>query len=153
VAITVSLPQSLVFLIQPASIRAEALKSFQKNPFFGAWDRTALELYVYHGTYNTTDPSTGQPVTRLKMSPMQECLCYICDPLTPKETFVRLQTLDERVKLTWIVPGNGENFIGRAGNTERRVWLRTKNADNVKIKGAGHLVRICYFLFERLVLI
>ena len=152
-AITVSLSQSLIVVILPCIKRAEALKSFQKNPFFSAWDRTALELYAYHGTYNTTDSATGQPVARLKMAPMQECLSYMGDGLTQQETFERLQTLDERVILTWIVPGNGEDFIGRKGNTERRVWLRTKNANNVKIKKAGHLVRFYLFLFGRSVLI
>jgi hypothetical protein len=76
----------------------------------------------------------------------------MCDGITPQETFERLQTLDEKVRLRWVVPGMAgrENSIGGMGNTERRVWVRIENASNVKIKEAGHLVWSCFSVFRRM---
>lgn len=65
--------------------------------------------------------------------------------------------LDERVELMWIVPGKGEEEqvssqlqnvyhlisgfrVAGPGKTRLRVWLRRKNASNVMIEGAGHLI-------------
>jgi hypothetical protein len=94
------------------------------------------------------------------MTALQECISYRCDGLTQREVFERLQTLDERIRLRWVVPGKAgsENSIGGTGNTERRVWVRQKNASNVKIEEAGHLVRlaflsVCRLLFLKFVLV
>ena len=129
------------------------MKSLQSNPFFSGWDPAALDLYVRHATYATTHSETGQPVVRLKMPAVQECINFRCDGLTQTETFERLQTLDERIRLKWIVPGKVgmEDSVGGIGSTERRVWVRTTNATNVKIR-AGHLVRFASFFPLRSVL-
>ena len=118
------------------------MNSLRNHPLYSAWDRNALDLYVKHATFNTTDSTTGQPVVRLKTTALQECLCYMCHRLTAEETFERLQTLDERITLRWILPSKID--VGGSGDTKRRAWVRTKNASNVKIE-AGHLVRFLLF--------
>lgn len=95
---------------------------------------------MQHGTYLTTDARTAQSVVRLKMSALQEAIAFRCDGVTQQETFERLQALDERIELRWIMPGSKEDCIGGTGSTERRVWARKGNASNVRIGAAGHLV-------------
>ena len=145
--VSLCIPPSICSTSFSIIIRAEALKSFQSNPFFATWDPPTLALYVHHGTYSTTDARTAQPVVRLKMSALQESIMFRCDGVTQRETFERLQTLDERVRLRWVVPGREGEGIGGAGNAERRVWVRKGNASNIRIGGVGHLVWGLSFFF------
>jgi hypothetical protein len=62
--------------------------------------------------------------------------------VTPFEVYERLVNLDERIVIRWLVPGKpGASELGPPGSTQYRVWVRPKNSTNVKILGAGHLVR------------
>ncbi|KAG5351233.1 hypothetical protein C0989_007351 [Termitomyces sp. Mn162] len=68
------------------------------------WDPAVLKVYIECGTYDTTDPITGETVIRLKMPGMQEAIIF-SETHTGLEVFQRLPTLDERIELRWIVPG------------------------------------------------
>jgi len=119
--------------------RAEALSTFQKSPFFLAWDPTSLELYVTCGTY-LTQGDNGNEVAKLKMSGTHEAIVF-SETHTEFEVYDRLPVLDERIKLRWVVPGKeGAPEFGPPGSTCRRVWVRPGNSTNVRIEGAGHLV-------------
>lgn len=53
----------------------------------------------------------------------------------------RLPALDERIKLSWVVPGREDApEFGPKGSTGRRVWVRPVNSTNLRIEGAGHLI-------------
>jgi hypothetical protein len=137
-----SLPYHFLSLLRN---RAEALSTFQKSPFFQAWDPTSLELYVSCGTYLTQDH--GNEVAKLKMSGIHEAIVF-SETHTEFEVYDRLPVLDERIKLRWVVPGKeGAPEFGPPGSTCRRVWVRPVNSTNVRIEGAGHLVcsrlRLC----------
>ncbi|KAG6907042.1 hypothetical protein DXG01_010813 [Tephrocybe rancida] len=120
--------------------REEALQLLSQSPFFGTWDPTVLKVYIECGTYDTTDPETGKPIIRLKMSGIQEAIVF-SEAHTRSEVFHRVPTLDERIELRWIVPGKpGAGEFGPPGTTRQRVWLRPKNASNVRIPNAGHLI-------------
>lgn len=117
------------------SSKAEALSTFQKSPFFLAWDPTSLELYVACGTYLTQDN-----LAKLKMSGIHEAIVF-SETHTEFEVYDRLPVLDERIKLRWVVPGKeGAPEFGPPGSTCRRVWVRPANSTNVMIEGAGHLI-------------
>ena len=60
--------------------------------------------------------------------------------VTPLEVYERLVNLDERIAIRWVMPSKpGSPDFGSP--TKYRVWVRPKNSTNVKISGAGHLVR------------
>lgn len=84
--------------------REEALRIFQKSPFFGAWDPEVLKVYIECGTYPTRDLVTGEPIVRLKMPGIQEGIVF-SETHTEFEVFQRLPSLKERIPLRWIVPG------------------------------------------------
>ena len=80
--------------------REEALRLFQQVPFFAAWDSEALEIYVEHGL--APDPKGG---FRLKMSGLQEAIVFV-EARVPREVWELLESLDDRVELRWIMPGD-----------------------------------------------
>ncbi|KAG6860707.1 hypothetical protein C0995_008292 [Termitomyces sp. Mi166 len=123
------------------SSREEAFQVLSESPFFGAWDPAVLKVYIECGTYDTIDPVTGKSMIRLKMPGMQEAIVF-SETHTKSEVFQRLPTLDERIELRWIVPGKPgtEDRFGPPGSTRERVWVRPKNASNIKIPNAGHLI-------------
>ncbi|KAG6817570.1 hypothetical protein H0H87_006947 [Tephrocybe sp. NHM501043] len=134
------LVQGAILRRESWSSREEALGLLSKSPFFGAWDPAVLKIYIDCGTYDTTDPTTGKPVIRLKMPGIQEAIVF-SETHTEVEVFERLPTLDERIELRWIVPGKpGAGEFGPPGSTRERVWLRPKNASNIRIPNAGHLI-------------
>ncbi|RDB23617.1 Peroxisomal membrane protein LPX1 [Hypsizygus marmoreus] len=118
----------------------EALALFVKSPFFGAWDPAVLRVYIECGTFTTRDPVTNAQVVKLKMPGIQEAVVF-SETHTEYEVFHQLPGLDERIELRWIVPGReGAGEFGPPGSTRERVWVRPKNASNVRIPGAGHLI-------------
>ncbi|KAJ7087807.1 Alpha/beta hydrolase family-domain-containing protein [Mycena epipterygia] len=117
--------------------REEAHASFAANPFFGAWDPRVLSAYVAHALVPS---STGGGGVRLAMPPLQEALVF-AGTGTSAPPWVMLPRLEERVALRWVVPGPPDaDEIGGRGATQERVWRRPKNASNVRIEGAGHLI-------------
>jgi hypothetical protein len=70
-------------------------------PFFAAWDSEVLKIYVEHGL--TPDPKGG---FRLKMSGIQEAIVFADDGRVPYEAWELVESLDERIELRWIMPGN-----------------------------------------------
>lgn len=84
------------------SYRDEALKTLSASPFFGLWDSEVLKLYVEYGIYKDNG------VYRLKTSPMQEAIGFIGTQSGSEETWIRMMSLDERIELRWIVPGEGQ---------------------------------------------
>ncbi|GLB39842.1 putative alpha/beta hydrolase family protein [Lyophyllum shimeji] len=122
------------------SSREEALQILRQSPFFGAWDPAVLRIYLECGTYDTIDPTSGKPIIRLKMPGMQEAVVFN-ETHTECEVYHRLPTLDEKIELRWVVPGKpGAGEFGPPGATRERVWLRPKNASNIRIPNAGHLI-------------
>ena len=62
--------------------------------------------------------------------------------VTSSEVYERLVNLDERIAIRWLLPSkHGSPEFGLPGTTRYRVWARPKNSTNVRILGAGHLVR------------
>jgi len=112
--------------------RAKAKNILQKNPFFSAWHPEALDLYVSHGMYERED---GQ--IWLKMDRFQEATTF-ADPYVRQETWDLLPTLNERVKLRWIMAGT--NILNTADVINQLVWRREANSTNVIIGNAGHLI-------------
>jgi len=98
-----------------------------------------LKIYVECGLYDAVD-ADGKTVTKLKMSGMQEAVCFT-EVHTGYEVFDRLPQLDERVSLRWVMPGKpGAPELGGPGSNQRKVWTRLANSSNVKIQGGGHLI-------------
>ena len=78
---------------------------------------------------------------------MQEGVVY-AHLNTRYEVFERLVDLDERIVMRWVMPGKpGAVELGPPGMTNYRVWVRPKNCSNVRILGAGHLVRSLFLFF------
>ncbi|KAL0946116.1 hypothetical protein HGRIS_012381 [Hohenbuehelia grisea] len=116
--------------------RSEAHQLMLKNPFFQAWDPSALALFVEHGLYATPSGSV-----HLKMPGVQEGISFL-ERLTPYEVWERLPHVDERITLHWIMPGKegGDRDFGGPTHHRVRVWRRAKNASNVIVETAGHLI-------------
>uniref|UniRef100_A0A0W0F7K7 AB hydrolase-1 domain-containing protein n=1 Tax=Moniliophthora roreri TaxID=221103 RepID=A0A0W0F7K7_MONRR len=120
------------------SSRNAAKEAFLKSPFFRRWDPRVLALYVECGLYKESQ-------IKLKMPPLWEAINFIDTSTGSVEAWVRLWRGDlspKDVGLKWIVPGIGETELGPRGplETRTRVWLRSENAENVRMEGAGHLV-------------
>jgi len=93
--------------------RSEALKLFQKNPFFMSWDPSVLRVYVKCGLY--APPSAQTPPEqsfKLKMPPIHESIVFD-DTHTSCEAFANISNLDSRIRLRWIIPGvdNPEEYV------------------------------------------
>ena len=129
-----------MILFQNHPNRQEALNSFLKIPFFQAWDPAVLKIYVECGIYLTKDEN-GKEVAKLKMPSILEAVNF-SHLVTPFEVYERLVNLDERIAIRWLLPSKpGAPEFGLPGSTRYRVWVRPKNSTNMKIFGAGHLVR------------
>ncbi|KAG8933343.1 hypothetical protein FRC02_012095 [Tulasnella sp. 418] len=116
--------------------KEEALKTFQSNPFFQAWDPRVLDIYVQDGLYEHEDGTV-----RLKTSRLQEAAVF-AERTLPFETWELLDRLDERIILHWIMAGkvNGTGPTGNAEITQHNVWRRPRNSSNIRIPEAGHLI-------------
>ena len=59
------------------------------------------------------------------------------------EAWQGLPNIPERIPIRWIVPDRSDaDEFGPPGASAERCWLRPKNTSNIKIAGAGHLVRV-----------
>ncbi|KAK0484609.1 alpha beta-hydrolase [Armillaria novae-zelandiae] len=116
--------------------REEATSQLLSTSFFQRWDLEVVKSYVNFGMYDTED---GQ--VTLKTPSLQEAITFVDTSTGCNEAWVRLfrGELDERIEVRWVVPGFGEKELGMPGATQERVSLR-KNATNVLIEGAGHLI-------------
>ncbi|KAG7442917.1 alpha/beta-hydrolase [Guyanagaster necrorhizus] len=116
--------------------REEAISQLLSSPFFQRWDPDVVKSYVNFGMYETED---GQ--VTLKTPSLQEAIMFVDTCTGCYEAWVRLYRgeLDERIEVRWVVPGFGEIELGMPGATQERVSLR-KDASNVLIDGAGHLI-------------
>ncbi|KAF9446266.1 hypothetical protein P691DRAFT_733620 [Macrolepiota fuliginosa MF-IS2] len=123
--------------------KEEAYAEFSSSPFYKAWDPETLELYIYHGLYDTTITTPigmHKRVAKLKLTSLHEALVFAGGDVL-MEAFARLPELDERVRLHWIMPGaKGATEFGPPGSQRDRVWVRPKNSSNVRITRAGHLI-------------
>lgn len=81
----------------------EAKRSFLANPFFASWDPAVLSIYLSCGL-----TQTKEGMVKLKMPGIQEALVF-AHSKTPCEVWDRLENLDERIEIRWVVPGKGDN--------------------------------------------
>ncbi|TFK53117.1 hypothetical protein OE88DRAFT_1734064 [Heliocybe sulcata] len=117
--------------------REEAARLLYASPFFAAWDKEALDVYLECGLLE--DCATG--VVRLKMSGIQEAILFT-DTRVPAETFELLSSLPPSVALHWVLPGRPAE-LGRREMAER-VWRRREggrvgNGSSV-VRRASHLI-------------
>jgi hypothetical protein len=77
----------------------EALTQFRQSPFFASWDPAVLKVYVKCGL---TDDGRGG--VKLKTSAINEAVVF-ADNYTAFETYDRLEELDPKVALRWVMPG------------------------------------------------
>ncbi|KAF9010776.1 Alpha/beta hydrolase family-domain-containing protein [Cyathus striatus] len=117
--------------------RKEAREGLLKSPMFQAFHPDVFEVYLTYGLYE--DPKTR--LVKLKCDPAWEASEFT-ENRTNAEIFELLPTLDERVELRWILGGKegASNLVGGDHIAQRTVWRRPKNASNVRLEGAGHLV-------------
>ncbi|KZP30752.1 hypothetical protein FIBSPDRAFT_850200 [Athelia psychrophila] len=119
------------------SSKEEALRLFEANPFFAAWDPDVLRSYIEHGL--TPDPAGG---VKLKTPGMQEALTFASETRLSNEVWELLERIDDRVALRWMMPGDQNALshpIGNEDETRVKVWRRPANASNVRMP-AGHLI-------------
>jgi hypothetical protein len=81
----------------------EAKALFLENPFFAAWEPSVLSIYLSCGLTLTTAGTV-----KLKMPAIQEALLF-AHWKTSFEVWDRLEKLDERIEIRWIVPGKGDD--------------------------------------------
>ncbi|KAF9530598.1 hypothetical protein CPB83DRAFT_850607 [Crepidotus variabilis] len=112
--------------------RPAALKSLFETAFFRSWDPAVLSVYVDSALYDTP-----QGTARLKMSGIQEATIFL-DLQTPTEAFQRAIEIEQQIHLRFILPGK-PGLVSFAGS-DKRMWLRTGNSTNTKIRKAGHLI-------------
>ncbi|KAF8971246.1 Alpha/beta hydrolase family-domain-containing protein [Flammula alnicola] len=117
--------------------RQEAKKALLKAPFFQAFDPAVLDAYIEHGMYE--EEKTGE--VYLKCNPAWEASEFT-ERRTMNEGWELLPTLDENVEMRWILGGrkDASNLVGGPHISRLTVWRRARNASNVMIPGAGHLV-------------
>jgi len=115
------------------SSRSQARELFLKTPFFKAWDPEVLDVYVREGLVET------EGGVELKMSGFLEAAGF-CERRLVYEMWELLPTIDERVAIRWVMSGRPPKVTGSEEITANTVWRRPKNASNVRIEGAGHLV-------------
>jgi hypothetical protein len=94
--------------------------------------------------YETVDEE-GNPVIKLKMPGIYESIVF-AERQLGHEVYDRLPQIEERIPIHWVMPGRDDaDEFGPPGASQERVWARLKNATNVRITGAGHLVRLVRF--------
>ncbi|KAG8995007.1 hypothetical protein FRB94_009510 [Tulasnella sp. JGI-2019a] len=114
--------------------REEALGQFLKTPFFQRWDREALDVYVNEGII----AQEGGGVT-LKMPGLLEGISFAERGLV-SDMWTLLDTIDERIPLRWVMSGEPPIVTGPEELTAHTLWRRSKNASNIRIQGASHLI-------------
>lgn len=131
----------LAYIHRHAHFREEALEGYLKSPFFMAWHPSVLRVYVDAGMYETVDDE-GKLVIKLKMPGIYESIVF-AERQLGHEVYDRLPHIEERIPIHWVMPGRDDaDEFGPPGASQERVWARPKNATNVRITGAGHLVRL-----------
>ena len=121
------------------------MTSYLKNPFFRAWHPSVLKIYIEAGIYDTTDEA-GNSIVKLKMPGIYESVVF-SERTVGQEVWQNLPNIPERIPIRWVVPDRSDaDEFGPPGATRERCWIRPKNASNIKIPGAGHLVCLfsCY---------
>jgi len=86
--------------------REEASQLFLQSPFFQRWHPEVFQSYLRNGLYN---PSETSPSVKLKTTPLQEANLFSGTVIGAEDAWLRLIKLEERIKLLWILPGEGEN--------------------------------------------
>ncbi|KAJ8521478.1 hypothetical protein ONZ45_g1827 [Pleurotus djamor] len=129
--------------------RDEAKTLMLKSPFFAAWHPDVLDSYIKYGIHEHAPlpppPSSSEPPTpsstivSLKMPPVQEGIAFL-ENITPYEVWYRLKDVDERISMHWIMPNPETTRFGPPVITQERVWRREKNASNVILTKARHLI-------------
>ena len=84
--------------------RDAAYEALAANPFFGSWDKEVLDIYVNDAI---VEESGG---VRLKCEGISEATVF-AETRSPREAWVELSTLDERVPLLWINPPAGNRQL------------------------------------------
>ncbi|KIL59531.1 hypothetical protein M378DRAFT_169193 [Amanita muscaria Koide BX008] len=120
--------------------KSEAIGLLKKIPFFSSWDPGSLEVYAECGLTGIIDEK-GNELVKLKAPSLQEAVVF-SSIQTQMEVYARLPTLDDKIKLRWVMPGriDPDDLVGPPGATQQRVWLRPINSSNVRIPNAGHLI-------------
>jgi hypothetical protein len=81
-------------------------------------------------------------VVKLKMPGIYESVVF-AERTVGHEAWQGLPNVPERIPIRWIVPDRSDaDEFGPPGATAERCWVRPKNASNIKIAGAGHLVSL-----------
>ncbi|KAF8968162.1 Alpha/beta hydrolase family-domain-containing protein [Flammula alnicola] len=117
--------------------REEAKRTLLKSSVFRAFDQEIVDAYIAHGMYE--DKKTGE--VHLKCNPGAEASEYT-RPQTINKGWELLRTLDENVELRWVMGGSKDAsvLVGGPQVSRETIWRRARNASNIVIPGAGHLV-------------
>ncbi|KZP28275.1 alpha/beta-hydrolase [Athelia psychrophila] len=117
--------------------RAAAHAALGASGYFGAWHPRVLARHVDFGLAPT---GRGKGEVALKTAPAREAAVF-AESYLPCEAYERLDGLDARVEMLWVVPGEGEDpgLDGLEG-LRARVWRRPVNTTNVRVAGVGHLI-------------
>ncbi|KAM6489820.1 hypothetical protein JOM56_014843 [Amanita muscaria] len=122
--------------------KSEAIGLLKKIPFFSSWDPESLEVYAECGLTDTIDEK-GNELVKLKAPGLQEAVVF-SSIQTQMEVYARLPTLDEKIKLRWVMPGRidpDDLVCGSTGSDTATSVVAAVNSSNVRIPSAGHLVR------------
>ncbi|KAI5116417.1 hypothetical protein M0805_008492 [Coniferiporia weirii] len=122
--------------------RDEARRLFAASPFFSVWDPEVLETYIsccLTEIERDNDVNKSTQGVKLKMSGIQEGVVF-SDGHVSKEVFERIQDLDPRIMLRWVMSGKGPSMGGSDDATRDIVWRRPVNSSNIRIASSGHLI-------------
>jgi hypothetical protein len=115
--------------------RETARAYFARHPACRSWAPQVLDLYV--ATALHASPSDDECGVALKCLPEQETITW--ELRTSFDVWNCLPSLDDRVRLFWVMP-RIESVFGLAQKVARSlVWRRRARAENVLVD-AGHLV-------------
>ncbi|KAG2159263.1 Alpha/Beta hydrolase protein [Suillus bovinus] len=108
--------------------REEALRSFKCSPMFSTWHPDVLRALYESGC------------VRLKTPPVHEAL-VMAHTRASRETWELMETLDEKIELLWILPGEqSQDVLMLLEVRKQRAWRRPANSANVIFKSSGHLI-------------
>jgi hypothetical protein len=115
--------------------REAARAYFARHPACKSWAPEVMDLYVTNALH--AYPSGDERSVALKCLPEQETIKW--ELRTSFDVWNRLPSLDDRVRLFWVMP-RIESVFGLAQKVARGlVWRRRARATNVLVD-AGHLV-------------
>jgi pimeloyl-ACP methyl ester carboxylesterase len=131
-AITALIHHSLTRRTEWPSL-ASARSSIATEPFFRTWHPEILDVYLQTALYKP-DPASER--VALKTPAVHEAV--VCESKVALELWELIATLDERVRIRWVVTAHG-GLARDAVMTRSLVWRRSGNASNV-IFEAGHMI-------------